>query len=132
MSMDTFNFPLHTEHTVYNDQARNLKMGGGWDYMIEPVINEPRTFNLSFGALRWITKTVEGLEMLDLDTEYDINAGRLDAFYAKHRLHQPFMYHHQKYGMLKVRFANPLNIAEPLMGSGGVVSNVVVNLIETQ
>lgn len=133
MSMETFDFPIHTESTVYNDQDRNLKMGGGWDYQVEPVINDPRTFVLTFDALKWITKTeANGQLVVDVHQEYNVNAGRLDKFYAVHRLYKPFWYQHPKYGMVKVRFEKPLALPSPVKNSGGVVQNVAVHLIEIQ
>ena len=130
MAYSTFDWNLHIETTVYNDVDQSLKLGGGWDYMIDPLVNPPRTFVLTFGALCWFTKRVNDQLMLDYETSAPINAGRLDKFFDTHRLHKPFWYPHPKYGLIKVRFDKPVNLANPSLNSKGVVQNVTVFLKE--
>lgn len=129
---ETFDFPYFTEHTEYQDSARALKLGGGWDYVVEPVVPDPRLFNVNLKALVWYCDIVDGREVVNINVNPDLNAGRLDAFYARHRLFKPFYFNHPKYGVVKVRFNEPLKLGEPTKNGGGVVENVQLKLIEVQ
>lgn len=127
---ETFDFKFFTENTEYKDESRAIKMGGGWEYTVEPLVADPRVFHLQFGALVWYTNMVDGREVVDINIEPDTNAGRMDDFYNRHRLHKPFYFNHPRYGVTKVRFEAPLDLGQPVENSGGVVKGVSIKLLE--
>lgn len=125
--MKIFDFPIHTVSHSYPQRGTQVQLGGNWTFSTAPRAPVMRTFTLRFDMLRWI-KNNAGLYTSSIDPE--INALRLDEFYREHELHKDFIYPHEIYGNLVVKFAQPLVLPEAKKDGFGAILNVSLTLIE--
>ncbi len=125
--MELFDFPYHQVTTRYPDRQNQVQLGGGWTYTIKPATPPAREFQVAFPALRYF---FNALDVMDLDTQPYVNAGRLEAFYRAHEMHESFFYNHPHLGNLVVKFKAPLEVPPVQPQSNGVVKSVTVTLIE--
>lgn len=125
--MDTFDFDYHSVSTKYPETGTRMKLGGSYTYSSTPTEPPARTITLHFAenAMR-IHMTSRGVP--DLEKDRAINFNRLDAFYRKHELHMAFVYPHEIYGDLVVKFSKPLEM--PQLTKGGWVPSFSVELEE--
>lgn len=116
--MDTFDFDYHSMSTKYPETGIRMKLGGSYTYTSTPTEPPARIITLHFdeNAMR-IFMTAPGVP--DVTRDPAINFNRLDAFYRKHELHMSFIYPHEIYGNLIVKFNKPLEM--PKLTKGGWV-----------
>lgn len=125
--MKVFDFSAHAVSHSYPQRGTQVQLGGNWTFATGSKAPVMRTFTLRFNVLRWVRGS-NGL--INSTEDPTINALRLDEFYREHELHKDFIYPHEIFGNIVVKFAQPLNIPEAKQNSGGAVLNTVVTLIE--
>jgi len=74
-----------------------------------------------------VTRT---LGSLNLDRHMQVNMGRLEAFYNRHKLHKTFIYPHPVYGNVEAQFYSPLKIPEGMMNGNGALKDFTIELVE--
>lgn len=126
MSLKTFDWPYHTITINYPQRGSQVKLGGNWTYATKPNAPMMRNIQLNFAMLQWFRNEAGQLSSL---VEPELNLMRLEEFYLEHELYKDFIYPHELYGNLIVRFSQPIVIPSA-MGSDGVVPNIVVQLVE--
>lgn len=127
MTMETFDFPLHTFATDYSDSSTRVKFGVGYTFASEPSAPEERIFTLKFPLLKYFL-TPDNKP--DLQKMPQINLYLFEAFYGRHRMWKKFRYIHPVYGEKTVRFHEPLRIPEGKKDGDGAVENIEIKLIE--
>lgn len=127
MSVETFNFPFHVASISYPERGSPITLGGNWQYSSKPSSPPMRTFQLTFPVLQWI-KSSAGVLTSSIDPE--INLLRLEQFYNRHELYKDFIYPHELYGQLIVRFSQPLVIPPAVQDSFGTVKGLSVTFVE--
>ena len=102
---------------VIAPEEPKVKDFNGWDYTPTPVVPYRRSFKITLEGLRWYTNE----DGLDVTTDPEHNAGRLEKFYEEHRLHVPFVFNHEYLGLIELRFSNPLNVPKAMQNSQGLL-----------
>lgn len=67
---------------------------------------------------------------LNILLQPEINAGRLDDFYVRHKLSKKFIYDHPLYGDVAVRFNKPLILPKGYSDGGGVIEPFELEFLE--
>lgn len=122
-----FNFPWHTVETTLSEL--NTTGTAGRSYTKAGAVTAPtvRAFRLIFPTLGcWLNTD----STLDLEREPKLNFPLMERFYRVHRMAEPFLYNHPSYGLVKVRFQEPITLPRGLPGGNGYLSGVEVKLIE--
>lgn len=125
--METFDFDYHSMSTKYPETGTKMKLGGSYNYTSTPTEPPARTITLHFAdnAMR-IHMISRGVP--DLTKEPQTNWARLEAFYKAHEMHKSFIYQHELYGDLVVKFAKPLEM--PQLTKGGWLPSFTLDLEE--
>ena len=126
-SYEVFDFPFHTFETKYVDDGDQGRLGKGWSFATKPNAPVQRTFVLNFQGMRYITSPGGSRDLL---TDPQLNMGRMEDFFQRHRLYQPFFYDHPFWGRQRVRFQRPIEVPRGVVGGSGVLQAFDVNLIE--
>lgn len=124
--LETFDFCPHSRviKEIAPDEADPINMNG-WDFTIKPSDPYRRKFSVQLHGMRWRLSAGQ----LDFSVDTEVNAGRLLDFYREHRMHTPFILHHEYLGPIECKFASPVNIEPALPNSGGLVEAFEVQLI---
>lgn len=125
----TFDFCLETRvaELIAPDEA-NIKDFNGWAYSPAPVLPFRPSFTVTLEGLRWYLNT--GGTALDVATDAEHNAGRLENFYRAHRLHKSFTFNHEYLGDIEARFASPVSVPKAQKDSGGLIEEFTVTIIQ--
>lgn len=128
--LETFDdFMLHNDDTAFVNQGFSANFGGGYSFATDGEFPVLREFNLYFTGYKWYTKLDGFNEVLDFETNKNINnIGALREFYKRHLTHRSFIYNHPTEGELKVRFAEPLILPKRIVGGGGVCEDFTIKL----
>lgn len=97
----------------------------GWTFTSKPAVPFAPSYRLKLGGLRWYLTG----SALNTTTNPTLNAGRLRQFYITHRLFEVFTYPHEFLGNIDCRFAEPVNIPEAIINSGGLCPEFEVVII---
>ena len=124
--METFNFPYHTVETQYPETGVRVQFGGGYTFAAEPPAPDQKMFVLHFPAMRYFF--VSGV--IDANVNPMLNIKNLSNFYEAHRLHVSFLYTHEAYGEMEVKFNKPLKIPQGVPGGFAVVKDFDIELLE--
>jgi phage-related protein len=130
MDLETFDdFMYHNDEISYINQGFSVDFGGGYSFATDGGFPVLREINLYFTGYKWYTK-VEGFnEVIDYETNKNINnMGNLREFYKRHLTYKSFIYNHPTEGELKVRFAEPLTLPRRVKGGGGVCEDFTIKL----
>lgn len=127
MSLKTFDWPFHELTLSYPQRGSQVKLGGNWTYATKSSSPVMRNLQLNFRLLKWV-RDASGILVSTLDRE--LNLLRLDEFYQEHEQHKDFIYPHEIYGNMIVKFAQPLVIPPAKLASDGCVMNMTINLVE--
>ena len=128
--MAEFNFDFCEESRVAEmiaPQEPEVKDFNGWVYNPTPTLPFRPTFKVTLEGLRWYLKPCGS--RLDLITDRNRNAGRLQDFYRRHRQHVPFDFEHEYMGTIEVRFASPVNVPKGIKDSGGLIEPLELTMI---
>lgn len=125
--MQILDFPYHTCSVRYPERGSQVQMGGSYTYSVKPAAPVARELTLNFDLMKWV-RNAQGI--LSAVPEPEINIMRLDNFYREHEMHTDFIYPHEVYGNMVVKFKAPLEIPPAKRDSFGSVFGVVVSLIE--
>lgn len=98
----------------------------GWDYTPAPVLPYRRKFKVTLEGLRWY---FNDNGTIDLATNPQQNAGRLEEFYSTHRKHKPFNFQHEWLGLLELRFEVPVNVPKAIPNSQGLIEQLEIQMI---
>lgn len=130
--MDNFdNFMLHKVKVAYQPNGFSVNFGGGYSFDTDGGYPPLKRFTLTFDGYKYYMKTINGVEVVDTETNVNINnLGALEEFYKNHLTHKTFEYNHPVYGTVYVRFAEPLVIPEGITGAHGVVEKFEITLKE--
>ncbi len=120
-----FDFPYHCVSTDYLPEGVVFPLGGNYAYTVEGDKPEQRKFTLYFKGLRYIS---DGMNYRT-DEDIQLNMARLEMFYNLHKLDKPFDYNHPVFGIVKVRFDQPLKIPEGVRNSNWV-GDLQLTLVE--
>lgn len=115
--MDTFDFPYHVLSVEYPQSSVKLNFGQGYEFASKPKGPDQLDLILDF-QLMMFYEDIPG--EIDLTTNPRINMGLLEKFYQEKRLFQKFIYPHQFWGDVVVRFKDPLKYKVKLGGMGSV------------
>jgi hypothetical protein len=123
MALQTFNFPMHKVAVEYPARGKAVTLGNNWDYTVKSHTPVAKKFMLSFSAMRFFdpADTLTALEI-----QYSLQA--LEDFYLAHELHESFLYPHERYGSVIVKFFQPLIIPEGLTSAEGIHTGIQVVL----
>jgi hypothetical protein len=129
MSNQTFDF-CNTSRVAVElpPEEPQVKSMNGWTFVAKPKVPYQRQFKVTLTGMKWIL-TASG-NALDTTTTPTVNAGRLLDFYRFHRMWDSFLYQHEYLGIIRVRFAKPLQIPEGIQNAGGKIDAFEVELIE--
>lgn len=127
MALEVFDFPFHKASVAYPERSAQVKLGGNYLFSTKPSGPVMRTFTLEFNVLYWIKNQ---FGVFDSNIEPQLNLLRLDDFYVRHELHKDFIYQHEIYGNLVVKFVKPLVIPTAKEGSDGAVFGLSLLVIE--
>lgn len=122
-----FDFPKALVETRYLGESLAIPLGGGYQFTIGPAKREMRAFTLSFQTM---LQRLNAAGKVDWTTLPDLNWGRLEYFYSKHRNVEPFWYDHPVYGRLLVRFDGELISPRGLPRGNGWTDPVTVRIVE--
>lgn len=127
MALEIFDFPYHQASVAYPERSAQVKLGGNYLFSTKPSGPAMRSFTLEFPLMYWYQNN---LGVFDPLIEPKLNLMRLDQFYLRHELHADFVYHHQIYGSLVVKFAKPLVIPTAKTNGNGAVFGLSLSVIE--
>lgn len=129
-ALETFDdFMLHNDDISYVNQGFSVDFGGGYSFATDGEFPVLRIFNLYFTGYKWYTKMEGFHEVLDFETNKNINnIGALREFYKRHLTHKSFIYNHPTEGEMKVRFAEPLVLPRRIKSGGGVCEDFSIKL----
>lgn len=130
--MENFdNFMIHQVKTDYQSNGFTVNFGGGYSFDTDGGYPPLKRFTLTFEGYKYYMKKVNGVEVVDTETNQSINnLGALEAFYLQHLSHKTFEYNSPVYGRVYVRFAEPLVIPYGIKSGNGVVDKFEVVLKE--
>jgi len=125
--METFNFNYHTITHNY-PKGDSFKFGKGYEFSAAPQLPIQRKFRLYFGSISWFKK--DGV--WDPTVEPTNNALALIQFYERHYTYKKFIYPHELYGNLTVKFAtdSPFEVPKSLKGGSGVTEEFDLTFVE--
>lgn len=116
MTMQTFNFPMHTFETIYPDSSPKVQFGKGYEYASKPKAPDQVKYRLAFPVMKfYLTGGV-----VDRGIYTTSNMALLEDFYKFHRCYEKFIYPHPLEGNVVVRFSQPLQYKQLPMGLGAV------------
>lgn len=127
MALDVFDFPFHQVSVSYPERSTQVKLGGNYLFSTKPAGPAMRSFNLEFKVLYWFKNQYGAFDAL---MEPKLNLMQLEAFYLKHELHKDFIYNHEIYGNVVVKFTKPLSIPTAKENGNGAVFGITLSLIE--
>lgn len=127
MSLASFDFPYHTCSIKYPKRGSQVQLGGSYTYSVKPATPAMRTLQLTFDVMCWF-KDQNNLLVPYISPE--INLMRLDSFYQSHELFKDFLYTHELYGNMVVKFSEPLEIPIAKRNSDGAVIGLTLTLME--
>jgi hypothetical protein len=127
--MDTFPFTQHVPGPPIYPKGDGFQFGRGYTFASAPQLPLQRRFKLKFDYLCWRRN---GADAFDATIEPATNALAFLNFYEKHTGWKSFIYVHDVYGSLIVKFAadTPPQIGEPMKGGSGVTDGFDVMIIE--
>ncbi|RUU74357.1 hypothetical protein [Mesorhizobium sp. M7A.F.Ca.MR.362.00.0.0] len=124
--MQTFDFPYHLVEDTYPSSSTVIQFGGGYQFATKPRGPDQIGFKLSFKAM-WFFERSPGV--VDHDREPQRNMQCMQNFYEAHRLYEPFYYPHPRRGLVKVRFAKPLQVPKGVEKGDGATEQVNIEFI---
>jgi len=107
--------------TTYVEDFVPIKLPQNRDFSVKYTKRARREFKLSFDLMRYLEESPENPEKLSLN--------QLEDFYYTHREAKPFYFNHTIYGVLKVRFKEPIGL-DFKKGNNGWVSGFTCSLVE--
>lgn len=127
--METFPFVNHTPRHAY-PRGDAFQFGRGYTFAAKPQQPVQRKIILSFQALIWYKNTAGTAFVNDIDPEN--NALAFDEFYRRHLTYKSFIYNHDVYGALEVKFAAdaPFEMPKTREGGAGVTESFEITLVE--
>lgn len=122
-----FRFPYHRVSTEYAEASYSGQLGGGAIRALPPTDPAARTFNLFFETMREHTNP-DGSP--DVDTDPELNLSRLVWWYHNFKQARVFGYQHPAWGVVAVRFMEPVTVPMMKRGGHGWTEGFSVRLIE--
>lgn len=119
--------PYHRVGVEYVEAQVNTAIGRGFQMALPPQAPTVRVFTVLFETMRYYYNT-DGT--LDLETEPELNFGRLEDWYRFFRTTRPFWYNHPVFGLVKVRFREPLQAPLGIPGGLGLLQSFSIQLVE--
>jgi hypothetical protein len=121
MALQVFDFPMHKVSVEYPSRGKAVTLGNNWDYTVKSHTPVAKKFTLNFAGMRFFDPS----EILTTQEQrYSLQA--LEDFYLLHELHGSFLYEHDRYGSVVVKFLQPLVIPEGVTGGEGVHTGIQV------
>jgi hypothetical protein len=99
----------------------------GWFFSAKPKIPYQRTFIVTLQGMYWY---LGGTGLYDAITNPRYNARRLEIFYQANGTWDNFDFVHPHLGAMKCRFAEPVQVPEAIVNSGGLIDKFDIKLIE--
>ena len=128
MAEFTFDFCVDTRVAeVIAPEEPTVSDFNGWDYVPTPVLPYRRKFKVTLHGLQWYLNGAG--TALDVATNADRNAGRLEQFYTTHRTFKPFDFQHEYLGLIECRFERPVSIPGAVPNSGGRIDPFEIMMI---
>jgi len=128
--MDTFDFcPNHyVPETLPREGGATTVSLGGWQFSAKPTTPYQRRFKLTLHGLRWY---LDDTGIYDAATDPSFNAKRLEEFYQRNEMWNPFLFRHQHLSPVPIqcRFAAPVTVPAGEKNSGGFIAPLEVQLI---
>jgi hypothetical protein len=99
----------------------------GWFFSSKPKVPYQRTFIITLQGMRWY---LSGTGFYDDITNPLYNAHRLERFYQANGTWDSFAFTHPHLGPMTCRFAEPVQVPEAIINSGGLIDKFDIKLIE--
>lgn len=127
MVLAVFPFVNHTPVHRY-PKGDAFQFGKGYEFSAAPQEPLQKRFVLKFNALTWYFTGTTPVNNVDVEN----NAMAFDEFYRAHLTHKKFLYNHQLFGQITVKFApdTPFEMPRSIDGGGGVTEGFEVTLVE--
>lgn len=125
--MAAFEFPYHTVATDYPESGFQINLGNSYSYAVGATSPDQRTFTLKFPTMKYF---VNAQGQVDATIHPDLNMKALEDHYNAHKRHITFTYDHPVYGVVNVRYRDPLRIPEGIKGGGGALKDFQIVFVE--
>lgn len=125
--MAAFNFPYHRVATDYPESGFQINLGNSYTYAVGATSPDQRLFTLTFPTMAWF---LDGGGNIDAAINPEYNLKALENHYNAHKRHITFTYDHPVYGVLNVRYRDPLRLPEGIPGGNGFCKDFKITLIE--
>lgn len=125
--METFTFALYSVSPGQYPTGDVLTLGKGHQVGVKPLLPIQRTHVLEFSALKWF-QDVDGTFVNDATPTQNILA--LIEFYERHQMWKRFIFVHEVYGSMIVRFKEPFSPPKALPGGTGWTAPFELTFIE--
>lgn len=120
-------FLFHRSSVEYQEPQINQALGSSYLFTLPARDPSVRIFTVFFETMQYFLNQ-DGA--LDLEAEPGINMAWLEALYNLHRLAIPFWYKHPVFGLVKVRFMEPLQVPPGRPRGGGLLEAFSIRLVE--
>lgn len=129
MMPEIFDFCPNSQvpETLPREQGSVMTMGG-WTFSSKPTTPFVKTIRLTLHGVQWF---LDGDDYYDFAEQPTINARRLEMFYERHELWNPFFWTHPHTGIQQLyRFKTMLAVPKALPNSNGLIEALEVQLME--
>jgi len=127
MANALYDFPYCTVTVEYPESSLRVQFGNSWTFVAPPTAPDQRIFTLKYPTMYYY---VDSGGAIDYTKNPKMNFGVLEQFYQTHRLYKKFDYVHPVYGLIVVRFHQPLIVPEGMPGGTGALQSFEVKLVE--
>ena len=125
--METFPAKYFRYSTKYPESGTRIQLGRSYQFDTMPEAPDQRIFNLTLVGMTYF---LDGFGAIDLTQVPELNLAVLEKFYNDHKRATSFYLDHPVYGQVECKFNRPLEIPEGIVGGGGTVGDIQVELIE--
>ncbi len=122
------NFMNHKRRFKYVRNTNSIDLGKGYSYVSKPDSPLIKEFTLSFSGWRYYFNDDGTIDYNSYKNKNNVAA--LCSFYETMNMWETFIYKDLQFGHVPVRFAEPLDVPEPVGDGFGVVSDFTVTLKE--
>lgn len=125
---ETFNFSpeRNVPETLPRAAPTTTMSTGGWQFVAKPSTPYQRKFKITLYGIEWYTNA-DGT--YDFTTNPNFNARALERFYERNETWCPFIFKHQHFGDITVRFDQPLTVPAGGKNGGGLCGPIEMTLI---
>lgn len=98
----------------------------GWTFASRPSVPYAKKFKVTLHGMRWY---LQANGLFDSTTDTTRNARRLEQFYETNGIWDKFTWTHPHFGLLNVRFSQPVTVPMGIANSNGLISAFEITLL---